>query len=82
MRKIPKEPQDSSTVENIEKENLEKDEKVPEDKKSGPEWKLSKPDESVEIIFVNGNSYTGRISRQKMEGQGTYRWRHGSQYKV
>ncbi|XP_018394290.1 PREDICTED: phosphatidylinositol 4-phosphate 5-kinase 3-like [Cyphomyrmex costatus] len=46
-----------------------------------PFWKLSLPDEFVDIKFYNNNSYCGRISRKMMEGEGTYTWYNGVQYK-
>lgn len=45
-------------------------------------WKLSLPDEFANISFYNSNSYSGRISRKMMEGEGTYKWHDGVQYKV
>jgi len=45
-------------------------------------WKLSLPDEFANIKFYNNNSYCGRISRKMMEGEGTYTWHNGVQYKV
>lgn len=45
-------------------------------------WKLSLPDEFADIKFYNNNSYCGRISRKMMEGEGTYTWHNGVQYKV
>lgn len=45
-------------------------------------WKLSLPDEFADITFYNGNSYSGRISRKMMEGEGTYKWHDGVRYKV
>lgn len=47
-----------------------------------PPWKLSLPDEFVNIKFYNDNSYSGRISRKMMEGEGTYNWHDGVRYKV
>lgn len=61
----------------IEKEEKEKDEIT-----SVPSWKLSLPDEFANIKFYNNNSYCGRISRKMMEGDGTYVWHNGVQYKV
>lgn len=49
---------------------------------SVPPWKLSLPDEFADIKFYNNNSYCGRISRKMMEGDGTYIWHNGVQYKV
>ncbi|EFN83736.1 Radial spoke head 10-like protein B [Harpegnathos saltator] len=43
-------------------------------------WKLSLPDEFANINFYNGNSYSGRISRKMMEGEGTYMWHNGVRY--
>lgn len=45
-------------------------------------WNLSLPNEFVNIKFYNNNSYCGRISRKMMEGEGTYTWHNGVQYKV
>jgi len=45
-------------------------------------WKLLLPDEFANIKFYNNNSYCGRISRKMMEGEGTYTWHNGVQYKV
>ncbi|XP_032688229.1 uncharacterized protein LOC116852217 [Odontomachus brunneus] len=45
-------------------------------------WKLSLPDEFADISFYNNNSYSGRISRKMMEGEGTYKWHDGVQYKA
>lgn len=47
-----------------------------------PSWKLSLPDEFADVNFYNGNSYSGRISRKMMEGEGTYKWHDGARYKV
>ncbi|XP_014469332.1 PREDICTED: uncharacterized protein LOC106741638 [Dinoponera quadriceps] len=44
-------------------------------------WRLSLPDEFADINFYNGNSYSGRISRKMMEGEGTYKWHDGVRYK-
>ncbi|CAK9826598.1 Radial spoke head 10 homolog B2 [Anthophora retusa] len=44
-------------------------------------WKLSLPDEFANITFISDNTYTGRISRKMMEGEGVYRWSNGAQYK-
>ncbi|XP_017792632.1 PREDICTED: phosphatidylinositol 4-phosphate 5-kinase 5-like [Habropoda laboriosa] len=44
-------------------------------------WKLSLPDEFANIKFISNNTYTGRISRKMMEGEGVYRWSNGAQYK-
>ncbi|KAG7208859.1 hypothetical protein KM043_015044 [Ampulex compressa] len=51
-------------------------------KSLNPSWKLNNPDEYADIIFINKNTYNGRISRKMMEGEGTYRWHNGVQYKV
>lgn len=61
----------------IEEEKKEKDKII-----SVPPWKLSLPDEYASIKFYNNNSYCGRISRKMMEGDGTYIWGNGVQYKV
>lgn len=45
-------------------------------------WKLTLPDEFANIRFINNNTYSGRISRKMMEGEGVYRWSNGAQYKV
>lgn len=45
-------------------------------------WKLKLPDEFANITFINNNTYSGRISRKMMEGEGVYRWVNGAQYKV
>lgn len=45
-------------------------------------WKSSLPDEFADISFYNDNSYSGRISRKMMEGEGTYKWHDGVRYKV
>lgn len=45
-------------------------------------WKLKLPDEFANITFINNNTYSGRISRKMMEGEGVYRWINGAQYKV
>lgn len=47
-----------------------------------PPWKLSLPDEFADVKFYNNNSYRGRVSRKMMEGDGTYVWHNGVQYKV
>ncbi|XP_043511268.1 radial spoke head 1 homolog [Frieseomelitta varia] len=44
-------------------------------------WKLTLPDEFANIRFINNNTYSGRISRKMMEGEGVYRWSNGAQYK-
>lgn len=58
----------------IEKEKKEEDKVI--------SWKLLLPDEFADIKFYNDNSYCGRISRKMMEGEGTYTWHNGVQYKV
>lgn len=58
-----------------------KEEEEQKDKTSVP-WKLSLPDEFVNVKFYNKNSYHGYISRKMMEGKGTYRWHNGIIYKV
>ena len=45
-------------------------------------WKLTLPDEFANIRFISNNTYSGRISRKMMEGEGVYRWSNGAQYKV
>lgn len=45
-------------------------------------WKLTLYDEFANITFINSNTYSGRISRKMMEGEGVYRWSNGAQYKV
>lgn len=45
-------------------------------------WKLTLPDEFANVTFINDNTYSGRISRKMMEGEGVYRWSNGAQYKV
>lgn len=47
-----------------------------------PSWKLSLPDEFANIKFYTNNTYSGRISRKMMEGEGMYTWYNGVQYKV
>ncbi|KOX81041.1 Radial spoke head 10 like protein B [Melipona quadrifasciata] len=44
-------------------------------------WKLTLPDEFANIRFINNNTYSGRISKKMMEGEGVYRWSNGAQYK-
>ncbi|XP_017758943.1 PREDICTED: radial spoke head 10 homolog B-like [Eufriesea mexicana] len=44
-------------------------------------WKLTLPDEFANIRFISNNTYSGRISRKMMEGEGVYRWSNGAQYK-
>ncbi|CAL7933789.1 unnamed protein product [Xylocopa violacea] len=44
-------------------------------------WKLTLPDEFANITFITNNTYSGRISRKMMEGEGVYRWSNGAQYK-
>ncbi|XP_033227641.1 radial spoke head 10 homolog B-like isoform X2 [Belonocnema kinseyi] len=38
-------------------------------------------DDKYEITFPNGNSYSGQINRNKIDGVGSYFWRYGAQYK-
>lgn len=45
-------------------------------------WKLSLPDEFANIRFISNNTYSGRISRKMMEGEGVYKWSNGARYKV
>nr|XP_033192474.1 uncharacterized protein LOC117158062 [Bombus vancouverensis nearcticus] len=44
-------------------------------------WKLSLPDEFANIRFISNNTYSGRISRKMMEGEGVYKWSNGARYK-
>lgn len=61
---------------------IEKQEEKDKIKITVPSWKISLPDEFANIKFYNNNSYCGRISKKMMEGEGTYTWHNGVQYKV
>ena len=46
------------------------------------DWRILIPDQDVTIIFKNGNSYEGHISRKLMEGHGKFWWTDGTSYEV
>ena len=46
------------------------------------EFTKPEPDEDVNLTFVNGAWYRGRVSRRLMEGEGTYFWNDGTVFAV
>lgn len=74
---------EENIIENLDKnDDLAIEEEEKKDKTFVSSWKLSLPDEFVNIEFNNKNSYHGYISRKMMEGEGTYRWHNGIKYQV
>jgi hypothetical protein len=43
---------------------------------------LMEEEREVKIIFTNGNTYEGRISKRIMNGKGRYVWTDGTVYEV